>query len=138
ELAGILAESWDAEGAERALERGLAADPSSRPLRDRLFQLYAERGDMGKLADLHERTSEGDDRPARLREAARLYAELGRPADAARVLSKLRELLPDDADVLDALVENASASGDLAGAVREIGAALGTAQGPRVSTLFAR
>src|SRR5437763_365364 len=82
---------WDSEGAERVLERGVAKNPGSRALRDRLFQVYADRGDMAKLADLHERTAEGsaDDQAARLREAARLFGELGRPADATRVLSRL-------------------------------------------------
>jgi predicted Zn-dependent protease len=142
ELAGLLAESWDSEGAERALERGLAAHPGSRALRERLFQLYADRGDAPKLAALHEQSAEGtsdaQERVARLREAARLYAELGSPTDSARVLGRLRALVPDDPEVLDALVDASSASGDLDGAVRELGAALERASGPRRASLLAR
>jgi tetratricopeptide (TPR) repeat protein len=142
ELATILAEAWDSEGAERALERGLLAHPPSKPLRERLFQLYADRGDLAKLATLHEQSAAATNDPGeqigRLREAARLFGELASTADAARVLSRLRTLVPDDENVLDALVDAASSSGDIDSAVRELSSALDKAAGPRRTMLLAK
>lgn len=137
ELASSLGEQWDAEGAERALETGVRAYPASEALRARLLAAYGERGDNAKLANLHEVTACGPDEASRLRDAARLYTELARPADAARVLGRL--CAAGDETALGALVDALVAGGDPAGAVRELDRAVEAAREPsRRAELLAR
>jgi golgin subfamily B member 1 len=128
-LAAARLEQGDAEAAERALELGYRAHPASHVLRERLEAAYRERSDWRKLAevcvlDASARVDAGE-RVARLREAAALFrSELGDLGQAAAAMRLAREAAPEDASVLHELVEMLVESGDAAGAIAELGAAI--------------
>jgi tetratricopeptide (TPR) repeat protein len=90
----------DEEGAERALEAGFRANPSSATLGARLEQVYRERGAWEKLAELFvldaRGRTHGPDRVRRLSEAAAiLRSELHEPAKAAALLIEAQRDLPE-------------------------------------------
>jgi tetratricopeptide (TPR) repeat protein len=129
ELASIRAELWDEPGAERALEYGFRAHPSSEALRERLETAYRDKSAWDKLAALYEIDAGGREsvaeRVAKLRDAAAIHRlELNDHAAAIRVLRAAHEAAPDDVDTLGDLVDVLAASGDVAGAVAELTAAL--------------
>jgi len=100
ELAELRMGEGNAEAAERALEIGYRANPSSRVLRDRLEASYREVGATPKLAELYaiEARSLVDpaSRVARLRDVASLYAKLPDPRRAADALAEAFALAKTD------------------------------------------
>lgn len=89
DLFAVRNEAWDSEGAERALELGLAAAPESANLRERLLAIYTERNDAAKLAKLHETTAAAlvpAEAEAAFLEAARHYGAISDTAGVVRVM----------------------------------------------------
>jgi len=128
-LAAARAELGDAAGAERAIELGYRAYPSSADLRGRLESGHRERGEWRKLAELFmlDASARGDvgERVERLREAAVLWrTELALPREAAAALRLARQAAPDDASILTDLVDMLVEAGDPAGAVVELSSAV--------------
>jgi predicted Zn-dependent protease len=124
-LAAARSEMWDEAAAERALEMGFRAHPTSEVLRTKLAAAYTEREAWEKLAELVvlEASGKADakERAARLCEAARLYrTRLNNAAAAAGVLRKAREASPEDSTLLSVLVDTLAAAGDPTGALDEI------------------
>jgi tetratricopeptide (TPR) repeat protein len=125
DLAATRAALGDEEGAERALETGHRANPSSATLRDRLEAAYRGREAWAKLAELYIVDAKAKKDPAaqvaRLREAAALLAtNANDPAQAADVLRQARAKAPDDTKLLGELVETLLAAGDKAQAALEL------------------
>ena len=124
-LAKTRAEQGDEAAAERALELGFRAHPASAVLRERLEGTFRERGEWQKLAELcvidaGARVDAGE-RVARLREAAAIWrAELGDPHGAAAALRSAREAAPEDAVLLQDLVDMLVEAGDTAAAIAEL------------------
>jgi len=115
ELVALRGESWDDAGVERALERGLAANPASAELRRRLVSIYEDRGDRRKLAALKEtaaRAMTGAAAKAELLAAATIHRELGDADAAVRTLHAARAIDPADQNVLVALVSALEHRGD--------------------------
>jgi tetratricopeptide (TPR) repeat protein len=122
-------ELGDAEGAERVLGLGYAANPGDAEIRGRLEALYRERDDAERLAAFLARDAERvrDDAPAfreRIFEAARLYRDrLGRPTQAAEVL-RVTMGSQLDVDVLAELVQCLETADQVDAAVDEVTSAL--------------
>jgi golgin subfamily B member 1 len=106
----------NAEGAARALERGLMHEEASSELRDRLRSLYAAGREWEKLSALMARDAELTQKPEDavkiLREAARIQAqERGDHVAAAELLERASRLKPDDREILLELCERYTSSG---------------------------
>jgi tetratricopeptide (TPR) repeat protein len=119
----------DEAGAERALELGFRAHPTSTLLRDRLEPAFRERQAWGKLADLCVVDAGGradvTERVARLREAAAIRrSELDDARGAAAALHKAREIAQEDMSVLRDLVDMLADAGDWAEAIAELTSAI--------------
>jgi tetratricopeptide (TPR) repeat protein len=128
-LSQVREELGDASGAERALELGFRAHPSSALLRERLETTFRERGDWRKLADLCVLDASAridvSERVARLREAAAIRrTELEDAAGAAGALRLAREAAPADGSVLRDLVDMLIEAGDQASAIAELSSAI--------------
>jgi tetratricopeptide (TPR) repeat protein len=132
-LTALRRELGDEAGAERALELGYRASPSSTQLRDHLEGAFRQRGLWRKLAELWVLDARARidtaERIARLREAATLLKEQLQDAKGASDALRLAlEAAPDDVAILDDLVESllASDAADAANAaVRELTAFMG-------------
>jgi tetratricopeptide (TPR) repeat protein len=128
-LAQTRSELGDDAAAERALELGFRAHPTSILLRERLEPGFRERGEWGKLAELCVVDAGGradtGERIARLREAAAIRrSELNDARGAAEALRKAREIAPTDVSVLRDLVDMLVEAGDWADAVAELTSAI--------------
>jgi len=115
-LADVLARMKDDAGAERALERGLAASPLDREVRGRLTKSYEKSEQWGKLADLAAGDAESASEPAEkvrlYRVAANLYlSQQNEPARAAELLERASALAPLDRDLLLSLCDAYTAAG---------------------------
>jgi tetratricopeptide (TPR) repeat protein len=98
------------ERAEAALKRALTVVLRQGETRERLLSLYERTGAHGALAALLAEEAERTDDPARkvacLRRGADLYREkLDNPAEAATLLERASQLVPDDRSVLIPLAE---------------------------------
>ncbi len=124
-LAALRRELGDEAGAERALELGYRASPSSTQLLTHLEGAFRQRGLWRKLAELWvldagSRTDTGE-RIARLREAATLLKEQVQDAKGASEALRLAlAAAPDDVAILGELVETSLASDAADAAVREL------------------
>jgi tetratricopeptide (TPR) repeat protein len=122
-------ELGDEAAAQRALEVGFRAYPSSVALRDQLEEGYRARSDWRKLAELYvveagARTDVGA-RVARLKEAAAVYrGRLADPRAAADALGLARAAAPDDRPLLTEYVDALEEAGDHDAAANELGKAL--------------
>ncbi len=100
-LADALVAAGEVERATSRLALSLVDTPRAEPLRERLTALYREHEDWNRLAELTaDAAAHAPDkatRMARLREAARLFAErCGQPARAVPLLEQAADLAPDD------------------------------------------
>ncbi len=136
-LALELCDLWGALDDEKrvgmALEMGRKRAPDSRPLFERLCDLYRERKAWAPLAGLlGEAAASTPDlslRVARLREAADIYRQtLGQPAEAAALLRLARDAIPHDSEILTELIACLEAAGDGAGAIEEVARAITSSQ----------
>ncbi len=124
-LAALRRELGDEAAAERALELGYRANPSSTQLLTHLEDAFRKRGNWRKLAELWvldagTRTDPAE-RIARLREAATLLKEQVQDSKGASDALRLAlESAPDDMAILDELVETSLASGAADAAIREV------------------
>lgn len=115
-LADIYGELQDSDGVTRALERGLAAEPTNGVLRERLHKQFEAGQRWDKLAELLASNVEyanGADQKVRLlRDAARIRSQrLNEHDAAAELLARASELKPDDREILLNLCEEYNASG---------------------------
>src|SRR5262249_10742736 len=83
----------DERSAERALEQGLAQEPTNAEIRKRLAQTYERTREWGRLAELIAADADATSQPAEkvrlYRSAAQLYtAQQNDPASAAGLLEK--------------------------------------------------
>lgn len=128
-LAALRDQVGDAEGVERALEAGFAANPGDDTIREHLEARYQAREDLGALASVRERygrhLTEPAARAAALRSAAALHRDtLGHAARAAALLREARAEVPDDLDLLAEYARTLTVAGDGAGAIAAVGAAV--------------
>lgn len=127
DLAAVRAESWDDVGAERAFEMGLRAHPASAVLRDKLVNLYGERGERRKLANLYETVAAAEipeEALSLLDRAVVIWRdELNDPAGAARALRLTLTIEASDARFAE-LMSALTLAGDLEGAKVEIASML--------------
>jgi tetratricopeptide (TPR) repeat protein len=114
EVADIRGQEERTAESEAIYRRILGMRPEHSMARENLEALYRDQGRWVDLAaSLEERTdprlgvaAPEAQRPALLRELAAIYSDkLGRPHDAIDALERLRELSPDDVDVLDHLAD---------------------------------
>jgi len=115
-LADVREELGSSDEAASALERGLAVNERSAPLRERLRKLYETRSAWDKLAALVARDAElaeGTDEKVKLwRQAARVQAERRNDhAAAAELLDRAAQVKPDDRELLLDLCDEYNASG---------------------------
>jgi tetratricopeptide (TPR) repeat protein len=121
----------DSPAALRALELGFKGAPRSTELKTRLEAVYRGTNEFRKLAELFAIDARGradaKERSARLREAARIYADqLSEPQEASAVLREARAADPSDPLLLIELVDMLSASGENAAAASELTLAIDT------------
>ena len=124
-LHALRVDQWDDLAAERALELGVKAHPSSFVLKQRLETTYRDRKAWLKLADLFVldagARADAGQRVERLREAAQIHhAQLKDAKAAAVVLKKAHDARPEDVDLLAELVSMLSEAGDAAAAINEL------------------
>ncbi len=129
ELGALFRELGLPERARAAFERGFTAYPQSARLRGELEASYRETGAWHELAVMYELEASVQTVPERqiavLRLAAAVYRdELGQNGEGARVMRSARHAAPHDLGVLQELTFLLVASGDLPGAVDELGLAL--------------
>jgi tetratricopeptide (TPR) repeat protein len=115
-LADVREELGSPETAAQALERGLAADERSAPLRERLRKLYETQNAWDKLSALVARDAElaeGVDAKVKLwQKAAHIQSERrGDHSAAAELLDRAAQVKPDDRELLLDLCEEYNASG---------------------------
>jgi tetratricopeptide (TPR) repeat protein len=128
-LATLFESLGDDAGAERALELGFRAQPTSARLLSRLEARYLGRDDWARLSALREldaRHRAGREaRCAGFREAAALHRDkLRDPATAARLFREARAAMPEDPTVLAEHARALAAAGDHAAAVEEVTGAI--------------
>jgi tetratricopeptide (TPR) repeat protein len=128
-LADLRGAHGDDESAARALEQGWDAKPGDPRLFEELTKRYTSAGAWRKLAELHIRGAELEKttsaRVAALRRAAELLRDKeGDAPSAADALTRALEVDPKDRDVLIALVDALTVSGEHARAVAAVGQAL--------------
>jgi tetratricopeptide (TPR) repeat protein len=145
-LASMRRDLSDESAAERALELGFRAMPSSMDLRQQLEHAFRERGAWKKLAELWvleagSRTDAGE-RIARLREAAGLYRDhVHDPHGASDALHLALAAAPDDVGLLGEYVDAAVAAGANEAAIAELSSFLArheAADAVRASALVRR
>jgi len=124
-LAALRTETWDEEGAERALRLGLAAHPSSRALRERLEATYRERGAWPELAEIVTRALDSLDpgdaaRGALLAQRAELRSKTGADEGALRDLEEAFALGAASATALVERLEHARARASEPAATRAV------------------
>lgn len=115
ELAGLLLDEHDLEGAQRSLDASADADPNSVPAYVMRSHLAIARGDLveaGRQAVLAERAGPGLPAVLALRGMLRLHE--GNLAEAVRLLSDAVRLAPNDAVALHGLGMAYAAQGHLA------------------------
>jgi tetratricopeptide (TPR) repeat protein len=115
-LADLYGALDDVDAARKALERGLAADGTAKPIRQRLLSLYEKQAAWTELADLvtgdANAASEAAEKVVLYRKAADIHlAKRSDPGSAADLLVKATELAPTDRELLLALCDAYSASG---------------------------
>ncbi|MBI5514807.1 MAG: tetratricopeptide repeat protein [Deltaproteobacteria bacterium] len=128
-LATLYESLGDDAGAERALELGFRAQPTSARLLLRLEARYLGRDDWAKLAAVREldaRHRAGREaRCAGFREAASLFRDrLRDPAGAARLFREARAAMPEDPTVLAEHARALASAGEHAAAVEEVTSAI--------------
>jgi tetratricopeptide (TPR) repeat protein len=145
ELSELRAAEGNPEAAERALEIGYRANPSSKVLFGRLESSYRAANATEKLAELKELEARSVTDPvarvARLRDVAELYTKLPDHARAARVLAEAFAAKSTDLALAGDLVAALVRAGDLPAAVTTLTDALELAKddaGQRATLLLER
>jgi tetratricopeptide (TPR) repeat protein len=133
-LAQIRGDDGDGAAATAALERGWQARPGDPRLREELVRRYTEAGAWKQLAAIHVADADARTTPEGRVECLRLAADLlsaraGDTAGAAEVLARALEEDPTQREVLVALIEALTATGQHARAVDAVGRALSAQPG---------
>src|SRR5262249_7223845 len=115
-LSEVFVKLKDDSSTERALERGLAAEPENAEIRRKLAQTYERTQNWGRLAALMAAEAETAHDVAEKVRAYRAAADLfltkqKDPAAAAALLEKASALMPLDRDLLLVLCDAYSAAG---------------------------
>lgn len=134
ELSQARAAAGDEGAAEAALVHGVELFPGDVALRSALAARFEARGDARALAGLHVAAATAalalDERVASLRAAASVLRDrAGDVPGAVELLLEAHACLPDDRELLDALVEACGAAGDHHRAIAAVSAALSRSPG---------